>query len=188
KGFKNIIGVDEAGRGPLAGPVVSAAVVFSPDLLGLGIRDSKKLTAVKRELLSKLIYKSSPCVSVATCWPEEVDEINIHNAALISMRRAVLALSIKPDIVLIDGKFTLKDMDVEQKAVIGGDNKSVTIAAASIIAKTTRDTIMRAYHIIYPAYNFERNKGYPTKEHVAALNLSGPSPIHRRSFSYSGKK
>ncbi|MBI5643894.1 MAG: ribonuclease HII [Deltaproteobacteria bacterium] len=182
KGFKAVAGIDEAGRGPLAGPVVAAAVIFTPPLpLSFGIRDSKILSASKRDSLVFDIYLKARSVGVGIVWPTEVDSINIHRASLEAMRRAVSSLAFKPDMLLIDGSFPI-DTDIEQRPIISGDALSVSIAAASIIAKTTRDRIMDAYHLMYPDYKFSSNKGYPTKEHLEALSKAGPAPIHRRSF------
>lgn len=189
EGCRVIAGVDEAGRGPLAGPVVSAAVVFSNSLLSFGIKDSKKLSPARRDLLALVIYRHSPAVGVGVVWPEEVDSINIHRATLKAMDKAVRSLARRPDVVLIDGLFPIQTLEIPQKPIVSGDSKSVTIAAASIIAKTTRDRLMAAYHTLYPSYNFKKNKGYPTAEHLSALRAEGPSPIHRRSFSLgSGSK
>ena len=187
EGYKLIAGVDEAGRGPLAGPVVSGAVIFTRVPTHLGIKDSKKLTHKKREALVPLIYASALSVGVGIVWPVEVDSINIHNASLLAMERAVRALSITPDMVFVDGRHTIASLDIPQRSIISGDDLSVTIAAASIVAKVARDSIMTAYHSIFPEYNFIKHKGYPTREHVAILNKVGPSPIHRKSFNYKGK-
>ncbi len=174
-------GVDEAGRGPLAGPVVAAAVIFHEPPAGLGINDSKKLTPQKRASLVFDIYREAASVGVGLCWPAEIDSMNIHRASLCAMERAVSSLRFKPDFLLIDGKFPI-DAEVLQLPVISGDSLSVTIAAASIIAKTTRDRIMEAYECLYPGYNLAGNKGYPTKEHYEAIGNKGATPIHRRSF------
>ncbi|MDO8426314.1 MAG: ribonuclease HII [Deltaproteobacteria bacterium] len=182
KGFSLIAGVDEAGRGPLAGPVVAAAVIFSSSLpLKLGIRDSKALTAKAREGLVFGIYREALSVGIGIIWPVEIDEINIHQASLKAMEKAVGELTARPEFLLIDGCFPIKT-ELPQLPVISGDALSVSIAAASIIAKTTRDRIMDGYEALYPGYNFASNKGYGTKEHFAALSKIGPCPIHRRSF------
>jgi ribonuclease HII len=186
-GFTSVAGVDEAGRGPLAGPVVAAAVLYSPSLMGLGIDDSKKLTEARREAAASAIFKHSPTVGVGVVWHGEVDELNIHNASLLAMERAVGALSIDPSHILVDGIFIVPGLKASQEAVKTGDTLSVSIAAASVIAKTTRDSIMVAYHSIYPAYNFLKNKGYGTKEHRRAIAAAGPCPIHRRSFNLLGE-
>ncbi len=187
EGYKFIAGVDEAGRGPLAGPVVSGAVIFTEPPTHLGIKDSKKLTHKKREALLPAICVSALSVGVGIVWPEEVDRINIHNASLMAMKRAVGNLSKRPDIVLVDGRHTIASLDIPQKAIISGDDLSITIAAASIIAKVVRDRIMTSYHSIFPDYNFAKHKGYPTRDHVEVLNQVGPSPIHRKSYNYKGK-
>jgi ribonuclease HII len=178
-----VAGIDEAGRGPLAGPVVAAAVIFSPALLHLGIKDSKKLSPSTRELKALDIYRKAPAVGIGLVWPEEVDNINIHRATLKAMEKAVKALSSLPDYLLIDGLFPIETLKISQRPVVSGDSKSVTIAAASIVAKTTRDRIMAAYHALYPHYNFIKNKGYGTSEHRTVLRTNGPCPIHRKSFS-----
>jgi len=182
KGFKAVAGIDEAGRGPLAGPVVAAAVIFlSLPTKDLGIKDSKTLTPSKRELLVFEIYKMASAVGVGIIWPEEIDSINIHRASLKAMERAVSSLDTSPDFLLVDGSFPI-DSHIPQRPIVSGDALSVSIAAASIIAKTTRDRIMDSYHITFPQYNFLSNKGYGTKEHLEALKAFGPTSIHRRSF------
>ncbi len=192
-GYRSVAGVDEAGRGPLAGPVVAGAVVFEyPPPTGLGIRDSKKLTPARRASLVIDIYSTALAVGVGIVWPGDVDRLNIHRASLLAMEKAVRGLgepegAIKPDFVLIDGAFRTS-LDIPQLPVVSGDSLSVSIAAASIIAKTARDAIMEAYHRIYPRYDFLGNKGYPTKGHMAALCAFGPCPIHRKSFRLSFKQ
>lgn len=181
QGYRLIAGVDEAGRGPLAGPVVASAVIFSTLPAHLGIKDSKMLSARKRDTLVFDIHRYARAVGVGIVWPEEVDRINIHKASLLAMEKAVDSLGVKPGLLLIDGIFRINSI-AAQRPIIGGDAKSISIAAASIIAKTTRDKIMESYHMIYPGYNFSSNKGYPTKDHLMALGVNGPSPIHRRSF------
>ncbi len=181
-GFRAVAGIDEAGRGPLAGPVVAGAVIFlSIPPKELGIRDSKTLTPSKRDSLVFEIYKIAAAVGIGVIWPDEIDAINIHKASLKAMEKAVSSLEILPDLLLIDGSFPI-DSDLPQRPIVSGDSLSVSIAAASIVAKTTRDKIMDSYHLIFPRYNFSSNKGYGTKEHLAALKAFGPSPIHRRSF------
>jgi len=186
KGFKIIAGIDEAGRGPLAGPVVSAAVILPQDFSCKGINDSKKLSEKKRNALFPLIREQALCVAIGICSHQEIDEINILQASLLSMKRAVENLStppdfIRPDFLLIDGKFKL-DMDIDQSAIIKGDSKSISIAAASIIAKVTRDAMMKELHDQYPQYNFIQHKGYPTKAHKEAILKYGPCPVHRKTF------
>jgi ribonuclease HII len=185
KGYKIIAGVDEAGRGPLAGPVVSAAVIL-PDTASLqdslaGIDDSKKLSEKKRLALFPLIKEHAIAVSTGMADPKEIDTINILQASLLSMKRAVDALCVTPDFLLIDGKFTI-DSSIDQSAVIKGDSKSISIAAASIIAKVTRDAVMCDLHTAYPMYNFIRHKGYPTKAHKLSIIKHGPCPVHRMTF------
>ncbi|MDA8134507.1 MAG: ribonuclease HII [Desulfobacteraceae bacterium] len=185
-GYKIIAGVDEAGRGPLAGPVVSAAVILPQDFICEGINDSKKLSEKKRDALFPRIMENALAVSTGIASHHEIDSINILRASLLSMKRAVENLSSlpgspAPDLLLIDGKFTL-DMDIHQSAIVQGDSKSISIAAASIIAKVTRDTIMKELHEIYPAYDFIRHKGYPTQAHKQAILKHGPCPVHRLTF------
>ncbi len=208
KGLKFVAGIDEAGRGPLAGPVVAAAVVFSPEesLIPHGITDSKKLTAGKRETLAKEIFSSAAGIGVGLSWPEEIDRINILQATFRAMERAVssicffpppgvLSMNPKPaarrkdhpgpELLLIDGPYKI-NLEIPQKSIVKGDTLSVSIAAASIIAKTLRDRIMVAYGALYPEYRFEKNKGYGTRDHLKALHKNGPLPIHRKSFNYPG--
>ena len=180
-GFRSVAGVDEAGRGPLAGPVVSAAVILPPGFAVAGITDSKKLTPRKREIFFDILMEQAICVSTGLATVEEIDEINILQASLLSMVRAVKGLDPGPDHLLIDGKFTI-DSPLSQEAVIKGDARSISIAAASIIAKVTRDRIMKTLHDQYPQYGFDRHKGYPTAMHRAALLECGPSPVHRKTF------
>lgn len=185
KGFCNIAGVDEAGRGPLAGPVVAAAVIFPyPPPKNPHIRDSKTLTRLKRKKVLFEIFRSASAVGIGVVWHDEVDSINIHRASLKAMQKAVESLSITPGILLIDGPFTINS-SIAQKPIVDGDALSTSIAAASIVAKTTRDSIMDAYHRLYPHYNFRRNNGYGTIEHLSALREIGPCPIHRRSFKWA---
>lgn len=180
-GFKAVAGVDEAGRGPLAGPVVASAVIFSILPLHLGINDSKKLTKKERDSLVLEIYRTAQSVGIGIVWPEEVDSINIHKATLLAMKKAVASLNLTPDLLLIDGTFPI-DSEIQQRPIISGDALSISIAAASIVAKTTRDRIMEAYHLLYPQYDFINNKGYGTKDHLLRLSEAGPCPIHRMSF------
>ena len=185
-GYNMIAGIDEAGRGPLAGPVVSAAVILPHDFLCEGVNDSKKLSEKKRDALFPKIMETAVAVATGIASHYEIDEINILRASLLSMKRAVENLSILPgspvpDFLLIDGKFIL-DMNIHQSAIIKGDSRSISIAAASIIAKVTRDAIMKELHELYPAYGFIRHKGYPTKEHKEAILRHGPCPVHRLTF------
>ncbi|MBI5587692.1 MAG: ribonuclease HII [Deltaproteobacteria bacterium] len=181
KGRKRVAGVDEAGRGPLAGPVVAAAVIFTTPPTHLGIKDSKTLSPSKRASLVFDIFRHAASVGVGFAWPREIDSINILRASLKAMVRAVERLSVRPDLLLIDGNFPVES-DIDQRTIVSGDSLSVSIAAASIIAKTARDRVMESYSLFYPRYNFHGNKGYPTKEHLEALAATGPSPIHRLSF------
>jgi len=174
-------GVDEAGRGPLAGPVVAAAAVFSTPPKSPFIKDSKKLSPKGRAKALPEIYACAVDYAVGIVTHDEIDRINIHRASLLAMEKAVAGLKVRPELLLIDGKFTIKSA-IPQKAVISGDALSKAIGAASIIAKTTRDALMDEYHLIYPVYNFISNKGYPTKEHIEAIRRHGPCPIHRRTF------
>lgn len=183
KGFSLVAGVDEVGRGPLAGPVVAAAVVFTgPPPASLGIRDSKKLNGRRRDALVLDIHLHAEAVSLGVVWPSEIDEMNIHRASLLAMSRAALSLSHRPDMLLVDGRFT-PGTGIPERAVVSGDSISLSIAAASIIAKTARDRMMASYDRIYPAYGFASNKGYPSEVHRRVLAEIGPCPIHRRSFN-----
>ncbi len=180
-GYKVIAGVDEAGRGPLAGPVVSAAVVLPEDFDVPGINDSKKLSEKKREALFPLIQNHAIAFGIGMADHGEIDRINILQASLLSMKRAVEDLGLTPDYLLIDGKFAI-DITIDQRPVIKGDALSLSIAAASILAKVTRDRIMTDLDLQYPAYGFNRHKGYPTKAHKEAILTHGPCPVHRKSF------
>ena len=199
KGFRFVAGIDEAGRGPLAGPVVAAAVLFSPDerrSIPQGIADSKKLTPAKRERLAREIFATAGGIGVGISWPEEIDRINILQATFRAMERAASSISFAPwlkaedggppapELLLIDGPYTIKNIQTPQLSIVKGDNKSVSIAAASIIAKTFRDHIMVGYGALYPEYRFEKNKGYGTRDHLVALHKHGPLPIHRKSFNF----
>ncbi len=181
QGFKKIAGVDEAGRGPLAGPVVSAAVILPSDFDAPGVNDSKKLTPRKRDLLYDQILEGATAVGVGIVDNRQIDKINILRAALLSMAQAAGKLDPSPDFLLIDGTFTTP-ADTPQKAITKGDSLSISIAAASIIAKVTRDRLMADYHIRYPEYGFDRHKGYPTKAHKEAIARCGITPIHRLTF------
>ncbi|MFH1154936.1 MAG: ribonuclease HII [Pseudomonadota bacterium] len=180
-GYTVIAGVDEAGRGPLAGPVVSAAVILPQGLPDHGITDSKKLSARQRERLHGIILDKAVCVATGMASPEEIDTLNILQASLLSMKRAVQGLMPVPDFLLVDGLFTINH-PVSQEAIVKGDSRSISIAAASIIAKVTRDAMMMDLHHQYPEYGFDRHKGYPTRAHREALARFGPSPVHRVSF------
>ena len=174
-------GVDEAGRGALAGPVVAAAVVLGSTTI-LGINDSKKLSSRKREKLYSEILVKAADVGIGTAVVKEIDELNIHNASLLAMTRAVQQLSISPALVLVDGKFT-PTLDCEARAIIAGDSLEITIAAASIIAKVYRDRFMLSLDKKYPGYGFAQHKGYPTKAHKSAIQKLGVIPQHRLTFA-----
>ena len=176
-----ICGVDEAGRGPLAGPVVAAAVILDPRQPIDGLNDSKKLTAVRRETLAVEIREKALAWAVAEASVQEIDRINILQASLLAMQRAVSGLSLMPEKALVDGnKCPVLACPVE--AIVGGDGKLAAIAAASILAKTVRDAQMQELHVLYPQYGFDRHKGYPMALHLAALREHGISPVHRRSY------
>ena len=181
EGYQYVAGVDEAGRGPLAGPVVAAAVIFPPEYSNSEINDSKKLTARKRDELYKTIWEDAVAVGVGVAEADVIDRINILQASLQAMREAVLDLSKIPDFIFVDGLYTL-NIDAPQKALVKGDALSISIAAASIIAKVSRDRIMEMYHRQFPRYNFQKNKGYGTAEHRRILKEIGMCKIHRRSF------
>lgn len=184
-GKKYIAGIDEAGRGPLAGPVVAAAVVFPHDIFIAGINDSKKLSSKKRETLFTEIIEQAVAVETGIVDEKEIDEINIFQASLKAMRMAVGSLQIKPDHLLIDG-FRLPENFYDQTGIKGGDKKCFSIAAASIVAKVTRDRIMVIYDKKYPEYGFAKHKGYGTKNHVEVLRKLGKCEIHRNSFKVKG--
>ena len=176
-----IIGVDEVGRGPLAGPVISAAIILNKEKIPEGINDSKKLSKKKREVINEeLISQHSFAIGIASV--EEIDKINILQASLLAMKRAVLNLNIKPQTILVDGN-KLPDLKYNMYSIIKGDSKSISIAAASIIAKVYRDKLMQDLSLQYPGYYWEKNSGYGTKQHLLALNSLGVTPIHRKSFA-----
>ena len=176
-----VCGVDEAGRGPLAGPVVAAAVILAPDKIPEGLNDSKVLSQTRRELLLNELAKNAQ-IGIGIAEPEEIDRTNILGASLIAMRRAVLALPCLPDTALIDGN-RLPDLPCEAEYVIKGDARSLSIAAASIVAKVTRDKLMIEADTRYPGYGFAQHKGYATELHRGQIAKLGPCPIHRRSFA-----
>lgn len=176
-----ICGIDEAGRGPLAGPVVAGAVILPKDCDILYINDSKKLSEKKREMLYDEIMAKAVAVGVGVVSWERIDEINILQATYEAMRQAIAGLSTAPDLLLNDA-VTIPGVDIKQMPIIKGDAKSASIGAASIIAKVTRDRLMLKYHKLYPEYGFDTHKGYGTKAHIEALQKYGPCPIHRRSF------
>jgi len=181
KEYRYIAGIDEVGRGPLAGPVMAAAVVLPPYCELPGIDDSKKLTPLKREKLYVDIFEAALSVGIGRVDQVEIDKINILNASLKAMAIALNNLSCPVEYVLVDGIFPVAT-DISQMTLKKGDSKSVLIAAASVVAKVTRDKIMEAYHDQYPCYNFARNKGYGTREHLDALKKYGCSPLHRKTF------
>jgi ribonuclease HII len=181
RGFKVIAGLDEAGRGPLAGPVVAAAVILPRDYVNSEIKDSKQLTAKKRESLFKQIKADALSIGLGVIEPSIIDKINIHHASLLAMKEAVENLTVPVDYLLVDGIFKIK-MDVEQETIVAGDSASVSVASASIVAKVSRDRIMDIYHRQYPQYNFCDNKGYATADHRKAILEFGCCKIHRRSF------
>lgn len=179
--YEYICGIDEVGRGPLAGPVVAGAVILPKDCDILYINDSKKLSAQKREMLYDEIMEKAVAVGIGMAGPNRIDEINILQATYEAMREAIRNLAVKPDILLNDA-VTIPGVDIRQVPIIKGDAKSISIGAASIVAKVTRDRLMVDYDKIMPEYDFASNKGYGSAEHIAALKKYGPTPIHRASF------
>lgn len=179
--FGIVCGVDEAGRGPLAGPVVAGAVILPPDCTILYINDSKKLSAKKREELYPVIMEQAVSAGIGMATPQRIDEINILQATYEAMREAIHNLGVQPDILLNDA-VTIPGISIRQIPIVKGDAKSISIGAASIIAKVTRDRLMEEYDSILPEYGFASNKGYGTKAHIEALKAYGPTPIHRKSF------
>jgi ribonuclease HII len=180
-GCRLVAGVDEAGRGPLAGPVVAAAVIFRPGQRVPGVTDSKQLTEPQRDALDQAIRRRALCIGVGAASAAEVDRLNILRATHLAMCRAVQRLGLEPDHILVDG-LPVPDLGPSHTSVVDGDSKSYTIACASIVAKTTRDRLMRRLAARYPGYGWETNVGYGTPEHVIALGARGPTPHHRRSF------
>ncbi len=180
-GFEVVCGIDEAGRGPLAGPVYAAAVILPKGHIVEGVNDSKKISEKKRDMLYDKIIEECVDYSIGVATEKEIDEINILQATFLAMRRAVEGLSVKPDIALIDGNKT-PNLDIEQRAIIKGDSKSANISAASIIAKVSRDRYMLEMAEKYPEYQFEKHKGYGTKLHYEMIEKYGVSPIHRITF------
>ena len=181
QGYPLIAGVDEVGRGPLAGPVTAAAVILDPSNIPQGLNDSKKLSAKRRENLYDLILKSAT-VAVAHVSVEEIDRINILQASLLAMRNAVAALNPQPAHLLIDGNRVPDPINIPAQPIVKGDGKSLSIAAASIVAKTVRDRLMAELSLQNPGYGWEKNAGYPSKQHILALQRLGVTPHHRRSF------
>ncbi|MFW5998927.1 MAG: ribonuclease HII [Halanaerobiaceae bacterium] len=183
KGYSLVAGVDEAGRGPLAGPVVASAVILDPEIPIFGINDSKKLSYKKREELLEIIEDKAIAVGIGKIDNSQIDKINIHNATFLAMKKAINNLNIIPDYILVDGNKKIPELNIKQEIIIDGDNKINNIAAGSIVAKVTRDKIIEEYHSEFPEYGFKDNKGYGTKKHIDALKKYGPTPLHR--FSYS---
>ncbi|MEW5909304.1 MAG: ribonuclease HII [Thermodesulfobacteriota bacterium] len=180
-GFFRIAGVDEAGRGPLAGPVVSAAVILSDSFPDVSVADSKQLTPLKRERFYHRIYEDALSIGIGIVDSVEIDRINILQASLLSMTIAVRNLSPVPDCILIDGNHSIS-CNLPQRTILKGDALSISIGAASIIAKVTRDRLMERYHSDYPQFDFIRHKGYPTQAHKSAIRRFGCTPIHRKTF------
>ena len=185
KGIRFVAGIDEAGRGPLAGPVVAAAVVFPSDILIPGINDSKKLTAIRREQLYQEIIEKAEEVTTGIVHEKEIDRINILQATYKAMRKAIGSLPIRPGHLLIDGR-PMPEKFYPQTAIVQGDQKCYCVAAASIVAKVTRDRMMIEYDEMFPQYRFARHKGYGTKAHFEAIRIYGPCEIHRKSFHLKG--
>ena len=181
KGYVNICGVDEAGRGPVAGPVCAAAVILPKGKIIEGVNDSKKLTEKKREALYDVIKNEAVSYSIAYASVQEIEEINILNATMLAMKRAVEGLNIKADYAMIDGN-RMPDLSIDSECIVKGDARSMSIACASILAKVTRDRLLYQYAKEYPQYHFEKHKGYGTKLHKEALLEYGPCPYHRPSF------
>lgn len=181
-GFSCICGVDEAGRGPLAGPVCAAAVILPEGAVIEGLDDSKKLTEKKRERLYDVIKTTAVAYSVAYGTLEEIETVNILEATYLAMNRAIEGLSVKPDFALIDGNRVPRGIKIPCETIVKGDSKSMSVAAASVLAKVTRDRLMLEYDEKYPEYNFKKHKGYGTKEHTELIRQYGPCEIHRLSF------
>ena len=182
EGYNYICGIDEAGRGPLAGPVVVAAVIMPKDSMIEGVNDSKKVSEKKREKLYELIIEEAISYSVGIVDQNEIDRINILNATKAGLTEAVRTLKVKPELILVDALTNIDNCGVPYQSIIKGDAKSYSIAAASIIAKVTRDRIMREWDKVYPQYGFEKHKGYGTAEHISAIKENGLCPLHRLSF------
>ena len=181
KGYRLIAGVDEAGRGPLAGPVVAASVVFDEKIEIDGINDSKKLTSKEREQLEKEIKQKALAYSIFVVDVDEINKLNILRSSLFAMEQSILQLELKPDLILVDGNYKL-NLSIENKPIVKGDSKCFSIAAASILAKTYRDRLMIELSEKFPEYKFHKNKGYPTREHIEAILKFGPCEIHRKKF------
>lgn len=181
KGYKSVCGVDEAGRGPLAGPVCAAAVILPEGVIIEGVNDSKKLSEKKRESLFDVIREQALSYSIAYATVDEIEEINILNATMLAMRRAIDGLDIKADYAMIDGN-KIPPIDIDAECIVKGDAKSMSIACASILAKVSRDRLLYKYAEEYPMYGFDKHKGYGTKVHREAILKYGPCPYHRKSF------
>lgn len=177
-----VCGVDEAGRGPLAGPVFAAAVILDPRKQIAGLRDSKKLSEARRDMLAAKIRSDAIAWSIASCCEREIDELNILQATMLAMQRAVAQLAHAPTLALVDGN-RCPSLEIRAEAVIKGDDRIPAISAASILAKTARDAALKALHLHYPHYAFDQHKGYPTSLHLERLRMHGASPVHRRSFA-----
>jgi ribonuclease HII len=182
KGVKKVAGLDEAGRGPLAGPVIAASVILPEDVFIKGLNDSKKLSSQKRDELYEIIQRQAVSIGIGIVDEKCIDEVNILNATKLAMKTAVESMNVKPDFLLIDA-VELKELEIKQKPIIKGDSLSASIAAASIVAKVTRDRIMEEADKSYPEYGFFRHKGYGTEEHIHAIKKYGICPIHRISFT-----
>lgn len=183
KGFKTICGIDEAGRGPLAGPVVVASVIMPENSMIEGVNDSKKVSEKKREILYDKIIEEAISYGIAIVGQDDIDEINILNATKKGLTMSLKELTVKPDLIIVDALNHIDTMGIPYESIIKGDAKCYSIAAASILAKVTRDRIMREWDKVYPEYGFERHKGYGTAAHIAAIKENGLCPIHRKSFT-----
>jgi ribonuclease HII len=181
RGFRAIAGTDEVGRGCLAGPVVAACVILEPDPTLLGVNDSKLIDAEDRLSVFRLVLRRARAVSVGVVEPSTIDRINILRASKLAMQQALEDLDVRPDVLLLDA-VTIEQVEMPQIPLIGGDRRSVSIAAASVVAKVYRDLLFESYHERYPVYDFKHNRGYGTETHQAALKMYGPCPIHRMSF------
>lgn len=177
-----IVGVDEVGRGPLAGPVVAAAVVLPSHAKLLGLKDSKQLNQTQKETLFEAIKEQALAIGIGIVDAHRIDEINILQATFEAMRQAINQIQVSYECILVDGNKTIPDIGCKQEAIIGGDNKSASIAAASVIAKVTRDRMMEEYALLYPGYDWEHNKGYGSPKHYEGINQKGVTPLHRQSF------
>ena len=186
RGYRLIAGIDEAGRGPLAGPVVAAAVILPPDYENQEIKDSKQLSPRKRERLYEILKQDALSIGLGVVEASVIDAVNIFQATLMAMKEAASNLSLKPDYLIIDGSCCIF-VPLPQEAIVKGDSLSISVASASIIAKVSRDSIMEIYHRQFPQYNFLKNKGYGTGEHREAIKKYGRCKIHRRSFSFKEK-